>query len=83
MFDNFIEYEDLNEDTQMIWDVIGREATLELLRVLGGIRLYLVDYRRLERQARRRLARDLMRQGLSLDEIRRRTGLPISELRGL
>ncbi|QXD17020.1 hypothetical protein GQ464_008835 [Rhodocaloribacter litoris] len=75
-----IRYEDLNEDGRLVWDVLGREATLELIEAVGGGRIYLQAPHKLRARVRRRLAREMLAEGLTPDEVRRRLRARVSRL---
>ena len=66
-----------------MWDVLGKEAALKLIRAVGGVRLYLQDASRLERRARLRMARELLARGEDPEEVRRKVKIPIRNARNI
>jgi len=80
---DYVEYEDLNEGGRLVWDVLGKEAALKLIRAVGGVRLYLQDASRLERRARLRMARELLARGEDPEEVRRKVKIPIRNARNI
>ncbi|WP_072715505.1 hypothetical protein [Rhodothermus profundi] len=76
----YVQYEDLNEDGRLVWDVLGKEAALKLISAVGGVRLYLQNASRLERRARQRMARELLARGEDPEKVRRKVRIPLRQL---
>jgi hypothetical protein len=39
--EHLLEYDDMTDDLQLLYDVLGRENTIKLIRELGGTQLYI------------------------------------------
>lgn len=71
---------DLNEDTRMIAEVIGKEMTLKLVEVLGGTRLHIQSPRPLlQRQVREQALK--LYDGTNAVAVCQATGLNARQLR--
>lgn len=73
---------DLNEDTRMICEVIGMEATLRLIEIYGGTRLHIQSPVSLRQRIQRERARE-MYDGTNALEVCQATGLNPRRLREL
>lgn len=77
-----ITHTDLNEDTRMICEVIGMEATLKLVEIYGGTRLCIQSPVSLRQRVQRERARELY-DGTNAYEVCQATGLNPRRLRRL
>jgi len=73
---DLVSRDQLTPDTQQIWDVIGKEATLKLMEALGGLKLHITSQSTLERAQRHAAVMELLEGGSALHEVVRETGMP-------
>ncbi len=71
---------DLPEDGRLLWDALGREATLDLIERLGGIRLHLPSCDKMLKAQHERLARRMLVEGATSEQVRRKTGLGLRRI---